>query len=365
MGLAKKIQPISILWTATYLVAATLVATGCAKTSFSGGIPGENTGSSVEPPPPGGVIKNSYFFVKRTADILFVIDTSGSMAEEQALLQNGFPSFTSTINAYSGGTLDWHIAITSTDIENSGAGRQGALMQFSGMPAGTYFLNAAIPVAQANAAFQSTVTLGTGGSGDERGIAAARMTAQREFTAGTSVGFLRGDTPLSVIVLSDEDERSTRNTASGEYKPLEAIDEPANFISGIRSIDNQSSGLKTITFHSIVTSTQACLDGPGAYMGDVYMELSRLTNGIIGDVCAMNRTYQQQLESLAVNIVNEARTYTLPCGDILNNSISVYEQKLDGALVLVPSSYLAPNKVVLQNPPAVGSLIKAHFTCMD
>ncbi|NJM09981.1 MAG: hypothetical protein HC883_03570, partial [Bdellovibrionaceae bacterium] len=146
---------------------------------------------------------------------------------------------------------------------------------------------------------------------------------------------------------------------------LESIDMPANFVSGIRELDKASSGLKTITFHSIVTSTQACLNGAGAYMGETYMELSRLTNGIIGDICALNKTYQQQLESLAANIVNEAKTYTLPCNNVLAGTARIYEQQLGGALVLVPSTFLVPNKVVLESAPAVGSLVKAHFTCMD
>lgn len=351
-------------WTVSGLAVAALISIGCAKTSFSGGaLESLDDDGPLDPPPVGGVIKNSYFFVKRQADILFVIDTSGSMAEEQALLQNGFPSFTSTINTYSGGTLDWHIAITTTDVENAGTGKQGSLVPFSGV--GTYFIDSNLPTATANTAFRNTVVLGVNGSGDERGIAAARLMAQREFTPATSTGFLRADTPLSVIVLSDEDERSTQDTSSAEYRALEAIDLPANFVTGIRAIDTASAGQKTITFHSIVTSSQACLAGAGAYMGATYMELSRMTNGLIGDICALNQTYQEQLASLAVNIVNEARTYTLQCNVILNGVVKVYEQTLGGALTLVPSTFLPPNKVVLQSAPEVGSLIKAHFTCMD
>jgi hypothetical protein len=341
-----------------------LMSTGCSQVSFDDA--GLSQQSSIdETPPAGGTIKNSYFFVKRTADILFVIDTSGSMAEEQALLKSGFPSFTSTINSYSGGTLDWHIAITTTDVANTGAGNEGSLVPFVGMPAKTYYLDSSIDGAKANSAFQATVTLGTSGSGDERGIAAARMMAQREYDPATTVGFLRPDTPLSVIVLSDEDERSTRDTSSPEYIALEPIDEPANFIPGIRALDKSSSAPKTITFHSIVTSTSACLSDAGSYMGTTYMQLSALTNGIVGDICALKQSYQEQLASLAVNIVNEARTYTLPCNNVAAGSASIYEQTLNGVLVLVPSTFLPPNKLVMKNPPAVGSLIKAHFTCMD
>ncbi|HMN67864.1 MAG TPA: hypothetical protein PKC28_04930 [Bdellovibrionales bacterium] len=354
MGFIKKIH-LSLVWTA-------LIAIGCAKASFSDNDSHHSLdNSSSGQTPDEGVIKNSYFFVKRQADILFVIDTSTSMSEEQTLLQSGFPSFTSTINTYSGGTLDWHIAITSTDVSGAGPGTAGALIAFAGTPASTYYLDSRLDVAVANAAFQSTVILGVGGSADERGIAAARMTAQREFNPATSRGFLRPDTPLSVIVLSDEDEAST-GPDSPSWQP---IDEPANFVPAIRALDAASTGLKTITFHSLVTSTQACLDGPGSYMGETYMSLSRMTNGIIGDICALTGSYQQQLEAMAVNIVNEARTYTLNCGKISGGTVKLYEQTLSGALVFVPSSFLPPNKVILESAPAVGSLIKANFLCMD
>lgn len=354
----------SIKMTFAFTPALLLMTTACSQVNF------QPEGSAAPlasgaPVATDGVIRNSYFFVKRTADILFVIDTSGSMAEEQALLQNGFPSFTSTINSYSGGTLDWHIAITTTDVENAGTGRQGALVAFSGVAANTYYLDSALNVSDANAAFQATVVLGIKGSGDERGIAAARRMAEREFDPATAVGFLRADTPLSIIVLSDEDERSTRDASSTEYRDFEPLDLPVNFVSGIRALDTLSTGTKTITFHSIVTSTKACLDGAGAFMGSTYMALSALTNGIIGDICALEKTYQQQLASLAVNIVNEAKTYTLPCARILDGSARVYEQTLGGALTLVPSTFLPPNKLVLLDPPAVGSLVKANFTCME
>lgn len=364
MSLREVIMRISHILYTSSLSILMLVLGACARVSFDNGSL-QQSSTSIDDPPPGGVIKDSYFFVKRAADILFVIDTSGSMAEEQALLKSGFPSFTSTINDYSGGTLDWHIAITTTDVANAGMGNQGSLKTFSSIGPNTYYLDSSMNGNTANIAFQNTVTLGTTGSGDERGIAAARMMVAREVNPATSVGFMRPDTPLSIIVLSDEDERSTRDTSSAEYMPLEAIDEPGNFLSGIRTADTMSNSPKTVTFHSIVTSSQACLSGAGAYMGTTYMQLSALTNGIVGDICALSGSYQEQLKSMAVNIVNEARTYTLPCNNILAGSASIYEQTLNGVLVLVPSTFLPPNKLVLQNPPAVGSLIKAHFTCMD
>jgi hypothetical protein len=215
-------------------------ASGCSKAGVAVNDNGDTSLGEETPPTPTGVVKNYYFFVKRSADILFVIDDSSSMSEEQALLQSGFPTFTSALNALSGGTLDWHVAITSTDISTSGAGKQGDLLAFKNMPAGTYYLNSSMNTNDANTSFQDTVALGIEGSTDERGIAAARMTAEREFNSTTSRGFIRPDTSFSVIVLSDEDERSSQDPTSAAYTKAEPIDLPENFMPAIHGLDTVS-----------------------------------------------------------------------------------------------------------------------------
>ena len=48
------------------------------------------------------------------ADILFVVDNSGSMYEDQVELATRFPKFLEAIN-----NLDYNIAITTTDVSSS------------------------------------------------------------------------------------------------------------------------------------------------------------------------------------------------------------------------------------------------------
>ena len=52
-------------------------------------------------------------------DIVFVVDNSGSMSEEQANLARNFPVFMDELTALQGG--DFHIAAVSTDL-GAGAG---------------------------------------------------------------------------------------------------------------------------------------------------------------------------------------------------------------------------------------------------
>ena len=56
-------------------------------------------------------------------DILFVIDNSGSMSNTQSNLSQNATIFSNAITANS--ILDYHIAVTSTDMDNCGRTRGG------------------------------------------------------------------------------------------------------------------------------------------------------------------------------------------------------------------------------------------------
>ena len=47
-------------------------------------------------------------------DILFVIDDSGSMGEEQGNLAQNFPLFIEALNNFNDGSLDYRVAVTTT-----------------------------------------------------------------------------------------------------------------------------------------------------------------------------------------------------------------------------------------------------------
>ena len=57
--------------------------------------------------------------INRDVDILFVIDNSGSMAEEQARLARNFPAFIAELD---GMQADYRIGVTTTDVAHPGCG---------------------------------------------------------------------------------------------------------------------------------------------------------------------------------------------------------------------------------------------------
>ena len=129
-------------------------------------------------------------------DVLFVVDDSCSMSEEQAKLASGFQAFFDEISG-----IDWHVGIVTTDMVDFA--RRGKLVAHTD---GDVVLDPtdANPVAR----FNSMVLVGTDGDADERGrdaaYAALVTRADQE-----NAGFLRDDSGLSIVFISDEDDYST------------------------------------------------------------------------------------------------------------------------------------------------------------
>ncbi|MFT4628203.1 MAG: hypothetical protein ACI8PZ_006898 [Myxococcota bacterium] len=104
--------------------------------------------------------------------------------------------------------VDWHIGVVSTDMDNPN--QSGHLRSVDGHT----FLDRDTP--NPAATFESMAVLGWGGSGVERGREAA-FTALELNQDGANAGFLRDDSELHVVFVSDEDDRSTNDpiTADG------------------------------------------------------------------------------------------------------------------------------------------------------
>ena len=179
----------------------------------------ENTSLGTEPPPaePAAVEEC------QKMDIVFVVDDSGSMKEEQQNLAANFPKFVSKIDSFktkSGAKLDWRLAVTTTatnikynikvpfagTMPMSEKGDDGAFRMSS--ECGT--TKRWVEKADANAAaeFQCLAQAGTEGSSIEMPLYATKLALNDRVADGTNAGFLRDDALLALIVLTDEDDCS-------------------------------------------------------------------------------------------------------------------------------------------------------------
>jgi hypothetical protein len=206
-------------------------------------------------------------------DILFVIDDSVSMGDEQALLRAGLYAFIETLDA-SPIANDFQVGVTNTSVRGFTDGStsytggpsasvpypQGALVAIlkdgSGNPvpgafdydfAGGAFVGPRIldgGAATMVGDFQANVLVGVDGSSREQPFAAARLALEQSAPGGVNEGFLRPGARLAIVFLSDEDDCSgpsdpniTRSTHCLDQKALAGsslvpVAELASFLDG-------------------------------------------------------------------------------------------------------------------------------------
>ena len=151
-------------------------------------------------------------------DIVFVIDNSGSMEEEQVNLASNYPAFIEVLEDYDY-DLDYRVAVTTTGMDytynitlpiggtmpsSQDGGDNGALLQRCDMTRSWIEHSDATPVET----FACASQVGYSGPNDEMPLAAMRAAFDDRISDGTNLGFLREDALLGVVFLTDEDDCS-------------------------------------------------------------------------------------------------------------------------------------------------------------
>ena len=170
-------------------------------------------------------------------DILFVIDNSGSMSEEQGNLAANFPLFIEVLDTFQteiGSEIDYRVAVTSTGRDmswteellpgfpfpTSQTGENGELLQRCGMP--RRWLERADP--DVATTFSCAAELGSMGAHIEMPLYAVKLAFDDRIADGTNVGFLRDDALLAIVILTDEDDCSREDdgfTVTGGKTPCD------------------------------------------------------------------------------------------------------------------------------------------------
>ncbi len=188
----------------------------------------DGTGPDADPnnPRPDGAVSTQRC---QKMDLLFVIDDSGSMSEEQSNLASNFPQFANILNAYEvepGLLLDYRVAITTTGrdvsytqvipafpplpetrIPLSEQGDDGEFRQSCGMT--RRWLERTDP--NMASTFACAADVGTEGPGLEMPLFTSELAFSAPMSSGVNAGFLRDDALLAVVYLTDENDCSRRD----------------------------------------------------------------------------------------------------------------------------------------------------------
>ena len=303
-------------------------------------------------------VETTYTVQLGQVDIIFVVDNSGSMSREHKSLGKQMKVFLRSIK-----NLDYRLAVITTDISASpGNPNRGQSFQdgnFIKIGGKDWLENTNIgksPNSADISAFVSALVRpetercdeeregGSGGdscgecisrygesdrcdtfceessfsgggqcvSSDERGIYALNLSLEKH------PDFFRADAHLMVIILSDEDERSSEKWMEMNGYNLEDKDQPLTLV---ETVYHRLGGFKTFNVYAIIippgTEGDRCLDeqnrdrraGGRGYKGEQYARLARarepeltqygnLLSGEVISIC--DRSYARQLGQVEV-----------------------------------------------------------------
>jgi hypothetical protein len=224
-------------------------------------------------------------------DILFVVDNSSSMEDEQAALATGFQSFMAAM----GENNDYQIGVVSTSVDYNDL-NTGVLISNDGDPQPWIDIYDPDPTGH----FARLSALGTGGSDKEKGLEVAALAlSDAMVVTGPNAGFLRAAAKLLVVVVSDEEDCSDAGTlesypASACYTEKDQLTPVASLVEDIS--DAKDDGDDAIIHVIVGTEDSTCAD---AYPGRRYMEAAAYTGGLIGDIC--NGDWSGVLQDLGLN----------------------------------------------------------------
>lgn len=262
-------------------------------------------------------------------DILFVVDDSCSMGDEQASLAGNFASFIAAVNQ---GTVDYHLGVTTTDLFRVGGRLVGSPSVLTSSTPGL------------NQAFASNVLVGTSGSGFEQPFEAAARALTEPLKSTANAGFLRSDASLAIVMVTDAVEQSTGAVGAYLSTYRQAKGGKANLVS-VNVVGPFSPPSVTCSLDSTVD------DGR-------FADIITQSNGVEADICTRN--WAQDLASIGQSLVQPRLTFELTAQPENPSTIQV---RVDGAVVTNWTYRASTNSIVFPSsgaPPA-GSTVTATY----
>ncbi len=257
-------------------------------------------------------------------DILWVIDNSGSMRDNQDNLARNFDVF---INDFIVKNIDFKMGVTTTDATSLFNGRQIcgedklSLTQAQANP--TQFIYD----------FQTCVRVGNQGSSLEKGLH-----TMNEYFKKYASTFIRPDAYLVVIILTDENDQSSLTVQA--YAD---------------ALKTYKSNAGLIKYYGLVT-TVLPVSRSVESIGTRYMQMRDILGGTIADITS---DFYQTLTDFGGSIVNLMSSFALS-----QNPVSNVVVKVNGLQVMTGWTYDTQNRSVKfddQSIPPEGATITIEY----
>lgn len=155
-------------------------------------------------------------------DVLFVVDDSSSMADEQELLAVGFTSFVTSLD--DAGT-DFHLGVVTTSLGDADG---GVLIGEHEGDTGITGDDPAIITRDDDyvSLFADRVVVGIDGDDQEMGLEAAATALSEPYRDTVNAGFLRDEAKLLIVFVTDEDDCSHGEVGEDGFTAGDCYTEP-------------------------------------------------------------------------------------------------------------------------------------------
>lgn len=265
---------------------------------------------------------------KAQVDVLFVVDNTGSMAQEHEALADSFSALVDSLDAQG---LSWQLGVITTDPGSEGAlrGDPWILTPASTDPAEV---------------FAETVDVGTRGALNA-GLANLELALSPAVLEDANRGFRRDDASLQVVVVSDGDD------ASGPWLSNPVLD-------ALTLLNDEATRTGRPAQLSAVVG-----DVPGGCTGDngtalpgtAYTEVAIQTEGVVASICQSDLA--EVLASLGELAVEVDNTFVLSEEPESVRRVSVDDQRVDEGWTLESN----PPRVVFDEAPEAGSQVEVRY----
>lgn len=246
-------------------------------------------------------------------DILWVIDDSASMQPLQTNLTNNFNSF---ITQFVTKGYDFHMAVTDTAAYLAGASyfNNPSYARFKdGTGANVTNVYDILPTTPNLASvFVKNASLGATGNGDERAFSSFKAALDSPQNAG----FLRSNSYLAIIILSDEDDfSSTKALYARDHDYTDPGLVPVQtYVDYLDGLTASTGATRRYNVSSIAVLDNTCLQAhvaqsSSSIIGQRYIQLSNATGGSLGSIC--DSSYANTLNTIQQNIIELGTQYYL------------------------------------------------------
>lgn len=253
--------------------------------------------------------------LKPKADILMVVDDSGSMQDKQQSMATNFQSF---IQYAVAAGVDWQIGVTTTNDQDC----------FPGFPCGAYLhgvlagdannpkiLTPMTPMVEQK--FSAKVKVGLNG-GIETGFACALKALTPPLITGQNYGLLRPDANLAIVVVTDAGDQSPQPYAY--YK---------NRFLNIKGFNRANMFTFNVIGPFFPSEPPGCTYDPD-FDGTTYGQMAADTNGVKDEICTPD--WATKLKNISKTAFGYRTTFFLNSEPDLSGG-KMLEVKLNGVAV--------------------------------